>query len=384
MNRNLLLVALSMFTWGAGEGLFFYFQPLYLQEWGADPILIGALIGATGIAMGVAQIPAGLLSDRFGARTLMWASWFIGTIACWIMALAGSLPVFIVGMVTYGLSSFAIAPLNSYITTVRGKWSPARAMTLVSGCFHLGAVLGPVIGGRIAEAVGLKTVYLISAFIFIFSTGIVLAIAPKRDEPAGSSEHANGHILKNRTFVLFSGLMLVTVFSLYLPQPFTPSFLQNQQMLSRQMIGILGSIGSLGNALSTLLLGNLIPPIGFLVGQLLVALAAVFMWKGTSVFWFGAGYFLFGGFRLSRIMALAYIRPMVRPGQVGLAYGIMETFNALAVLLAPMLAGILYRSSPVSIYQVAFAAILAAAGLNAVFLWSASRQARLEKGTASS
>ena len=46
MNRNLLLVAISLFTWGVGEGLFIYFQPLYLQQWGADPLMIGAVLSA--------------------------------------------------------------------------------------------------------------------------------------------------------------------------------------------------------------------------------------------------------------------------------------------------------------------------------------------------
>jgi len=107
MNRNLLLVAISLFAWGVGEGLFIYFQPLYLQQLGADPLLTGAVFGAMGIAMAVSQIPAGYLSDRIGARTLMWASWLLGAISAWVMALANSLPVFIVGLILYGLHRFS-------------------------------------------------------------------------------------------------------------------------------------------------------------------------------------------------------------------------------------------------------------------------------------
>jgi len=53
MNRNLLLVAISLFAWGAGEGLFIYFQPLYLQQLGADPLLTGAVFGAMGGATAI-------------------------------------------------------------------------------------------------------------------------------------------------------------------------------------------------------------------------------------------------------------------------------------------------------------------------------------------
>lgn len=41
MSRDLLLVAFSLFIWGIGEGMFTYFQPIYLQQWGADPLQLG-------------------------------------------------------------------------------------------------------------------------------------------------------------------------------------------------------------------------------------------------------------------------------------------------------------------------------------------------------
>ncbi len=55
--------------------------------------------------MTVAQAPAGYLADRVGSRPVMWASWVLGTIAAAVMAMAGSLPVFVAGLLTYGLTS---------------------------------------------------------------------------------------------------------------------------------------------------------------------------------------------------------------------------------------------------------------------------------------
>ena len=80
MDRDLLLVTISLFTWGLGEGLFIYFQPIYLQQLGADPIAIGAILGGMGITMTVVHIPAGLISDRFGRRPIMWLSWILGAL----------------------------------------------------------------------------------------------------------------------------------------------------------------------------------------------------------------------------------------------------------------------------------------------------------------
>ena len=123
MSRDLILVAVALFTWGIGEGMFFIFQPIYLQQWGASPVLIGVVVGAMGAAMAIAQIPAGYLADRLGGRGLMRVAWVIGLAATLMMGFASSLAIFITGMLVYGLTAYVTAPLNSYIASARGKWS---------------------------------------------------------------------------------------------------------------------------------------------------------------------------------------------------------------------------------------------------------------------
>jgi len=129
MNRSLKLVTISLFAWGMGEGMFLMFQPLYLQKLGADPIAIGAILGGMGFMTTISQIPSGYLSDKFGPRPLMWASWIWGTLAACAMALANSLILFIVALLLYGLTGSVLAPMNAYITAMRGDWTAERALT---------------------------------------------------------------------------------------------------------------------------------------------------------------------------------------------------------------------------------------------------------------
>ena len=367
MNRNLTLVAVSLFAWGIGEGLFIYFQPLYLQEWGADPLLIGAIFSAMGIAMAASQIPAGYLSDRFGSRNIMFGSWFIGTIAAWFMALAGSMPMFVAGIVMYGLTGFVVAPMNSYITSVRGKWSVGRALTFTSGLYNLGAVLGPVTGGLIADKLGLQAVYRLAGVIFIISTVIVL-FADKNTEVHHEDVNSNNKLglLKNYRFLAFLGLAFVTFFALYLPQPLTPNFLQNEQGFSRTTIGILGALGSLGNAVAMLTLGHLPAVASFLIGQAWVLVFSALFLTGTTPVWFGLGYFFIGGYRLCRSMVIAIARPLINPRQTGLAYGMIETSGSFAIIIAPVLAGLLYKKQPSSVYSTSILLISLVIVLNVV------------------
>src|SRR4030067_2433286 len=120
MNRSLLLIAVAMFAWGMGEGLFFYFQPIYLQQLGANPLQIGAILGVFGLAMTLSHIPAGYLADRLGRKPLLVAAWMIGILSTWFMALEDTLPIFVIGLAIYGATMVGMSPLDSYVTAARG------------------------------------------------------------------------------------------------------------------------------------------------------------------------------------------------------------------------------------------------------------------------
>jgi MFS family permease len=356
MSRDLVLLAISLFTWGMGEGMFYMFQPLYLQQWGASPVLIGALLGGLGVAMAVAQIPAGYLADRLGSRAVMIAAWLTGLVSTLIMGFAPSMEVFIIGMLAYGLTSFVSAPLNSYAASARGKWSVQRALTIVSAMFQLGCMIGPVAGGVLGDRFGLQVIYRIAAGFFVISTAVIFMIRPQVVEIHKDSE-LRGKLHRNNPYLVFLGLSFITVLATYLPQPLTPNFLQNQHHLSLAVIGWMGAIGYLGNAVLTISLGSLNAVAGFLIGQLLVGLSALILWRGDNTFWFSMAYFSLGGFRLLRSMALAYSRSIIHAADTGLAFGIIETSNYIAVILAPTLAGFLYDYNPRSVYVVSLGLI---------------------------
>jgi MFS family permease len=373
MNPSLLWLAAALFTWGIGEGMFYIFQPIYLSQLGADPILIGYILGGAGLAMMIAHIPAGYLADRIGRRPMLIVAWLIGITAAWAMALAPSLPFFVAGLLLYGLTAFVSAPLNSYVTAARGTWSVGRAITLISSTFSLGVVLGPFTGGWIGDHYGLRTIYSVAGVLFILSTFFLVMIAPQpRDhhDPAAPPPS----LLSNRRFWGFLALGFLVMLATYLPQPFTPKFLQEVRGLSLGEIGLLGTLGGAGNAALTFLLGFLDARLGFILGQAGVGMYSLGLWQMNSYGWFAVSYFLLGGFRASRSLFMALIRPLVHESQMGLAYGISETVLGLTGVLAPIAAGFLYARGTASVYPVALVAILAAMVLSLIFSPRASQE----------
>jgi MFS family permease len=351
MSIDLILLSISLFTWGIGEGMFIYFQPIYLQQLGANTMTIASVFSLFGLAMMIAHIPAGYLADRIGRKPLLVAAWATGVLATGIMALARTLPLFTIGMLLYGFTGFVSSPMNSYITAARGKLSPVRVMTLVSAAYNLGAMLGPISGGWIGAHSGLRSVYLVAAGIFGVSTVILLFLKTQAREihdPAAPPEK----LWKNTRFVSFLGLIFVAMFVMYLPQPLTPRFLQNERGLSLESIGLLGSIGNLGNAVLALVLGQFAARSGFLLAQASVAIFSVLLWKGTGLGWYALGFFILGGYRSARSLIYAQVSPLIHSAQMGLAYGVAETFSSLAIMLAPLLAGVLYTQEPGRVYWV--------------------------------
>lgn len=367
MTRDLIFMIISLFTWGIGEGMFMYFQPIYLQQWGADPETIGMVYAAWGLSIMITQLPAGILADRIGARPIIRLSWILGIAACLLMAVAGSLNVFIVGVIFYGFTAFGVTPLNTYVTQVRGQLSPGRALTFVSGGFNAGAVIGPVLGGLIAQQTSLQKIYFIASGIFVVSTLMVLFIS-KQAVVADPEKQTRLKLHKNPRFMALLPLVFITVFALYLPQPLIPNYLQNQKLLDLASIGQMGSIGNLGNAIIILSMGRFNSVFGFLLGQALVIVSMYLLWRGNQPFWYGAGYFLLGGYRLMRIMAVAFARSIVHAADVGRAFGIMETINSTGIILAPLVAGYIYDTYPELLFSSSVFLILIILLINSFFM----------------
>lgn len=369
MKRDYILVAISLFLWGVGEGIFYYFQPIALERWNATPVLIGGVLGATGIVIALSQTPSGLLTDRYGARPIMWFSWVAGTLAAAVMWLSNSLNMFIAGLMLYGLSSFVLAPMYSYVTNVRGNMSVERALTIVSAAYNFGIVLGPLIGGWVGDHMDLRSIYMISTVIFCFSTIIILFIRPQRLSQSHLNETAPAqNLLKNPKLVALLFVMSITFFALFLPQPLAPNFLQNQQHLSLTQIGVLGAVGGLGNSLMALIFGALPSFKGLLLGQIFVAGYAFLLWQSSSFPLFAVGYFLLGGYRLSKTMAIAFISRLVNPSETGLAFGLMETTHAIAMITAPILAGFIYSSNPTAIFAISLILLILTIVINLLTL----------------
>jgi MFS family permease len=345
VTRELRLLAASLMLWGIGEGLYIHFQPLYLQQLGADPVQIGGIIGLASFGLVVTHIPAGALADRYGRRTLMRAAWILGAIAAWTMYLAPSLPLFTAGLVFYYTTAFSMSPLSSYITAARGNWTTARALTTVFAFYAVGSILGPMIGGQLSGIIGLRSIYAVSASLFVVSA-ILMLFLPAQPRELVPLRSGYGRLLRSKPFGRLLVLFALTNLALFLTWPLLPNFMQNERGLSLATIGIIGSFNAAGGVVLNLTIGRMSNRTAYLLSQWLVLGSSIILWLGTGTPMFALGYFLTGGYRTARSIMTAVAETQVEKPQMGLAYGLVEASAGVTTIIAAPLAGLLYRATP--------------------------------------
>jgi MFS family permease len=357
LNRNLLFIAFALLFWGVGEGMFINFVPIYLEnEFVLGKQQIGFILGAFGFFMAITHMPSGHLADRVGRRPLLIVAWLMGLSSTFIMGIAGKLPLYLVGVFGYALTAFVSSPLSSYVTAARGTWSIGTALSLTSATFNVGMALGPVTGGWIADVYGMRTTYLVAAGMFLISTLFVIFV---KSQPIDEHdpEAPPIRLWSNRGFISFLIVLGFAVFAMYLSQPLTPNFLEGVRGLSLSDTGWIFSAGALGNAVLAILLSRGNARNAFMFAQFLVVLFALCIWKGSGLPIFMLGYFLLGGFRASRPLAMAQARELVHDSQMGLTYGTMETVNAIIFILTPPLAGYLFELDAMIVYPISIGLI---------------------------
>lgn len=352
MSRDNFLLTLALFFWGIGEGLFWDFQPLYLDELGADSLETGGILALAGLVAALTHAPAGYLADRLGRKTVMLAGWVLGVAACLGMYLAYDLTTFTLAWVSYMFTAFALTPINAYALAARGPASIERTLSLVWAGFFFGMLISPALGGWVAAQFGLRQIYGLSTLIFVVSTGIIILIRTQPTTP--SHALAPARQLSPALFRL-AGLAFAVMTCLATGLYFAPRFLQEVRHVDVAWIGLLGSVNSLGITFFNVVLGRLAPRWGALAGMAAMAVSLALLLLSAHPLGLGLAYFLRSGLNLTKVMLMAHVGQRVQAPDNGLTFGLMEMALQLAYVPAPLLAGWLYALHPAWPFAVALA-----------------------------
>jgi DHA1 family tetracycline resistance protein-like MFS transporter len=155
-NKAVTFILITLTLDAMGIGLILPVMPdLIMDVQGGDianAALWGGILSALFAVMQFLFSPTlGSLSDRFGRRPVLLISLGVMALDYVLMAVAGTIWLLLIGRMIGGITAATHATASAFMADISPREKKAQNFGLISAAFGAGFVLGPVIGGLLAE-----------------------------------------------------------------------------------------------------------------------------------------------------------------------------------------------------------------------------------------
>lgn len=189
--RNLVVLYACMAFGAIGGSMGMEFMANHLDEtYGLSKAWIGRVMGIAAVIEIPAIILLGRASDRWGRKPILVFAFVAGGLRWGLVGVAPSLGWIIVAQALWGLGLAGSIVSVALITDLVRPAARGTAMGMLQLSSALGSILGPPLGGYIAENVGLPVVFRVGGgFVIAAGVGILFMLrSPGADaQPASSS-----------------------------------------------------------------------------------------------------------------------------------------------------------------------------------------------------
>lgn len=356
-NRNLIAVTAAAFVGFTGFTLVMPFLALYMQQLGVtEPADIAMWTGATlGVTPAITAFCApfwGRIGDRFGRKVLVQRSLISGIVVMVLMAYATrpwhlfalrAVQGFVAG---YGPLTLAMAA--SSVPQQR----LARAIATVQTAQRMGPAIGPVVGGLLASAFGLRQVFLVAAGVYVAAS---LIMAVFYVEPSGRSDDGRRpERVPFRNVLAFENflLLMVVIFGLQLvDKSFGPVLLlylsqlghgaDQAAVLAGLLFSVLAVAGAAGNQLAAALLKRMTAR-AVIDAAVLTAAAALAAFALRGEVWVLVAAIAIFGASVGTAMTAAFTAAgSVIPRHVhGVSFGFLSSASLIGFAVSPIVSGL--------------------------------------------
>ncbi|MDO8530914.1 MAG: MFS transporter [Dehalococcoidia bacterium] len=395
--RNLYILAAAQFLSALGFSFVQPFFPLYIQELGvSNPGLSAFWAGVTTFAGGIGSFITGpiwgTLADRYGRRPMVIRSMLGGAITVGLMGLVPSVGFLVLLRGLQGIFTGTIAASSALAASQAPKRRVAFALGLIQMAFFLGITGGPLVGGVLADATGHRIPFLLTAVLITGGALVVVFFVRERFVPPPEGSRRPGPIENVRTVLRVQnilpllGLLLLMRFG---PAMITPIFSVFMQDMVAEGAASIAGVGFGLVGLMSAVAALTVARIGRWETMRLAIIVSCF---AAAVFYFpqfwvhspALAVVLFGLTGISQGVLLtttnALMSVSVSREHQGAVFGVVQSVNALAFGLGPLLGGILGATLGFGSVFMADAALFLLVGVAAWLLLS--RRATFAEETA--
>ena len=349
----LYVLMFNMFIAMSGIGLVIPIMPAYLDTFSVAGQALGTLIATFALAQFLFSPLSGQLSDKYGRKKLIILGLIVFGLSQLAFGLASHLWILYVARFFSGLgAAFLIPPMMAFVADITTFDERGKGMGLLGASMSLGFMIGPGIGGFLAE-VSIQFPFYIATAVALIAAFISFVVLPNVVPTIQTADEKSENLLqqmKRSTYTPYFVMLLVMfifAFGLSNFQSTIALYADKKFGFTPKEIAILITIGGfVGVVVQTFVINKLFKRFGemkVILVNLLVSAGAMISILFVSSFWaillVSAVFFT----------AASLLRPAINTlisklagDQQGFAAGMNNAYMSLGNMIGPALAGILF------------------------------------------
>ncbi len=379
MQNNKLILStllLNLFIAFLGIGLVIPVTPTIMNELNISGSTVGYMVSAFAFAQLILSPLAGRAVDKYGRKPMIIIGLFIFSMSELLFGLGQSVEVLFASRILGGVSAAFIMPaVTAFIADITTNETRPKALGYMSAAISTGFIIGPGIGGFLAD-IGTRVPFFFAAAFGLFA--MILSVFTLR-EP--KRHYENSTIPKQKTgfrkvfsplyFIAFM-VLLISSFGLASFESLFALFVDRKFGFTAKDIALAISLGAIvGVIVQVGLFERLTRWFGeirlirySLIGSTLLVLVMTYVTSYLAIIL--VTMVVFVGFDLMRPAVTTYLSKIAGNEQ-GFVGGMNSMFTSIGNILGPIIGGILFDVD--LNYPFYFATVMLAIGIALTFVW---------------
>lgn len=355
--KKIIILMINMFIAVGSFGIIIPILPAYLQSINQGGTAAGLMIAIFAGAQLIFSPIAGKWSDQYGRRKMIIYGLAGLTLSMFIFYAVNSIWLLYASRVIGGVGAALLIPaIFAYVADITTMEQRAKGNSLVSAAMSLGIVIGPGLGGFLADF-GLKIPFLVSALVSLVA--VLFSMMLLENSETEEATAARAAIQDNESMVsklarsvkmpYFIPLVITLVmsFGLMAYESVLGLFLDKQYGATPQQIALMVTATGIVSVIVQLFLVDRIVRIfgEIAVLNIFIGVAAL----GFLLSLFTGSYSLFFVISLIIFLATSILRPVLNTliskmagNEQGFAMGMNNAYMSIGNVLGPTLAGVLF------------------------------------------
>ena len=355
--KNLIALWFAQVGTTLGFSFTFPFYPLFFEELGGftterAAFWAGLAGWVFGLGMGLSSPIWGVLGDRFGRKLNVLRSLILGGLFLTISGFSQTPFQLMASRFVIGATSGVVPTIMALVAAHTPRERLPFAAGIVQSGLFVGVALGPLLGGIIYDAWGMRAAFIATGAGLWGSALIVIFLVREDFHPAESSLGlvrpfvVLWRLSTSRAMLPLYGVVFLVLAAHLMIQPAVPGLVSIVEggSDSGTASGIVFALGGIGSAISAVVMGWLAPKVGLqrvlMAGTVLAALAALVPYFAIDYLTLAVGFTaiaLFSGGLSGLVNGLIALRSP--SGQHGAAFGSAQLAHAFGVALGPLAGG---------------------------------------------